>query len=1054
MTPPRILIVDDKEDNLYLLRTLLQADGFEVAEAHHGAEALDLARRSPPDLVVADILMPVMDGFSLCREWKQDPRLHSIPFVFYTATYTDGKDRDFALSLGAEDFIVKPAEPDALLAALRAALQKPPPSPPPPAAPEEAVFLKQYSETLIRKLEEKTLQLERDIAERKRTEQALRESQEALSLFMRHSPIYSFIKEVSPSQSRVLVASENYDRMIGIPGSQMAGKTMDELFPPDFAAKISADDWAVVSRGETLKLEEELNGRQYVTLKFPIPQEGRALLAGYTIDVTEQKQAVEALRESEERFRLLVKNSSDVICIIEPDYTQRFVSPSVERITGFSAEELQQKTIVDVVHPDDLPLARAAFEQAIAHPGQVFSARYRHIHKTLGWVHLEAIGQSALDVPSVHGVILSVRDISERMRAETALRESEERFRLLVKNSSDIIGILDLDGSQRYVSPAAETITGFSAETLQRMSVAEVVHPDDLPRVQAGLHECLEHPEKPHCVRYRHIHKTRGWVHVEAIGQSALDDPAVHGIVISVRDISERVRAEEERMESQARFAELFNANPSGLILVDRASRVIAQINPAAAAMIGLPPDQIVGQICNGFICPAETSACPICDLGQSLDRAERVLVRADGSHLPILKTVVPVLLGGQPYLLESFIDLSVQKASERERDRLQSQLNQAQKMESVGRLAGGVAHDFNNMLGVILGHVELALQDAAPDHPLRKDLLEIQKAASRSADLTRQLLAFARKQTVVPQVLDLNATVEGMLQMLRRLIGENIALSWSPGNPLGPVKMDPSQIHQILANLCVNARDAIAGAGEVAIASDDLSVDPALCAQHPGLVPGDYVRLTVRDTGSGMDANTLAHLFEPFFTTKEVGKGTGLGLATVYGIVKQNAGYVDVRSEPGRGTTFQIYLPRHKGPSSRDPAPAPAAPVAKGHETILLVEDEPSILGVGKTMLEKMGYRVLAAPTPGEALRLAEAHSGDIHLLITDVIMPEMNGRELAKNLLSLYPHLRRLFMSGYTADVIAAHGVLDDGTHFIQKPFTMKTLSEKVREALDPPT
>jgi CheY-like chemotaxis protein len=361
------------------------------------------------------------------------------------------------------------------------------------------------------------------------------------------------------------------------------------------------------------------------------------------------------------------------------------------------------------------------------------------------------------------------------------------------------------------------------------------------------------------------------------------------------------------------------------------------------------------------------------------------------------------------------------------------------------------VAHDFNNMLGAILGNAELALEALGPSHPARADLLEIQEAARRSADLTRQLLAFARRETVAPKVLDLNEAVGGMVKMLERLVGEGVNLAWRPGDSLWPVRMDPSQIDQVLANLVVNARDAVGDAGSVEVATENASLDAGFCATRTDARPGDYVVLTVRDDGCGMSANTMSHLFEPFFTTKAAGTGTGLGLATVYGVASQNGGFVDVSSEVGGGSEFRVYMPRHEG---RSAAPSERAPSDLGHgggETVLLVEDEPAILRLGAVMLERLGYRVITAATPGEAIRLARENSGEIRLLITDVVMPEMNGRDLARNLLSLYPDMSRLFMSGYTADVIAHHGVLDDGVHFLQKPFSTQDLAAKVREALD---
>ncbi len=384
-------------------------------------------------------------------------------------------------------------------------------------------------------------------------------------------------------------------------------------------------------------------------------------------------------------------------------------------------------------------------------------------------------------------------------------------------------------------------------------------------------------------------------------------------------------------------------------------------------------------------------------------------------------------------------------------RRKMEGQLQQAQKMEAIGTLAGGVAHDFNNMLMVILGHTELLLHRVEPTHPFHESLQKIQKAAGRSAYLTRQLLAFARKQTVVPKVLDLNETTEGMLKMLRRLIGEDIDLAWLPGKEIWPIRIDPSQLDQILANLCINARDAIAGVGKVTIETCNAPLDPAYCADHPEVAPGEYILISVSDNGCGMDKQTMAKIFEPFYTTKDVGKGTGLGLATVYGIVKQNNGFVNVYSEPGRGSTFKIYLPRHAVKMEELADTGETAPVARGSETILLVEDEPTILEMVQKMLESFGYRVLAAPTTDEAIRRAGETHETIHLLLTDVIMPEMNGQELAKNLHALHPNILTLFMSGYSANVIARHGVLEKGINFIQKPFSMQTLATKVREALD---
>ena len=371
--------------------------------------------------------------------------------------------------------------------------------------------------------------------------------------------------------------------------------------------------------------------------------------------------------------------------------------------------------------------------------------------------------------------------------------------------------------------------------------------------------------------------------------------------------------------------------------------------------------------------------------------------------------------------------------------------------MESVGRLAGGVAHDFNNMLGVILGQTEMALQQVDSSHPLFEGLQQIRHAAARSAELTAQLLGFARKQPIEPRVLDLNETVDGMLKMLQQLIGEDIDLSWHPSAEVWPLKADPSQISQILVNLCVNARDAITDVGKVTVATDTCVFDEAYCAGHRGFIPGEFVMLRVSDDGCGMDKATLDMIFEPYFTTKVTGSGTGLGLSTVYGIVKQNNGFIKVRSEPDEGTASTIYFPRHVGKIAQVQEEPSKVPVAQGHGTVLVVEDEPAILSLVSMMLEQQGCNVLATRSPGEALRLAEERPGGIDVLLTDVVMPEMNGRDLADRLLASWPDLKCLYMSGYTDDVISHRGVLDEDVSLLHKPFSMDDLLDALRRVLN---
>jgi two-component system sensor histidine kinase EvgS len=394
--------------------------------------------------------------------------------------------------------------------------------------------------------------------------------------------------------------------------------------------------------------------------------------------------------------------------------------------------------------------------------------------------------------------------------------------------------------------------------------------------------------------------------------------------------------------------------------------------------------------------------------------------------------------------------DITDRKKTKMALKEMQGQLIQAQKMESVGRLAGGVAHDYNNISGIIIGYAELCLDKAKAGTALHKHLQEILSAAQRAAEITRQLLAFARRQTVSPKVIDLNKTVAGMLKILRRLIGENIDLAWEPGSDTWPIKIDPTQIDQILANLCVNARDAITDVGKVTIETRNVTLDADYCVTHAGFVPGQFAMLSISDDGQGMAPEILEKVFEPFFTTKGVGMGTGLGMATVYGIVKQNDGCINIHSEPGSGTRVRIYLPRHMGlVVATDVSITDSVPMGRG-ETVLLVEDDAAILKLGQKLLTQLGYTVKAANTPHEAIEKAGRADGNIHLLITDVVMPEMNGRELATQLLTRCADLKILFMSGYTDNVIAPHGVLEEGIHFLPKPFSKRQLAVAVKQVL----
>jgi len=529
----------------------------------------------------------------------------------------------------------------------------------------------------------------------------------------------------------------------------------------------------------------------------------------------------------------------------------------------------------------------------------------------------------------------------------------------------------------------------------------------------------------------------------------------VAGLIISLRQRNKAVSA---LMESEEKYRALVENALEGIVILGMDGAIIFA-NQAVARMLKIPDISLLqGQNVFSFLAP-ESAQKAMQDFEQVQNGIDSYISEyrgftPGGCEIWIESIGKRIVYEGKPADIVSLREITGRKRAEEEKEHLWAQLTQSQKMESVGRLAGGVAHDFNNMLGVIMGHAEMALMESDPDLPIHNSLLEIRKAAERSADLTRQLLTYARKQTIAPEVLILNDEVTDMLDMLQRLIGEEIELIWCPGEQLWPVKLDPGQLDQVLTNLCINARDAISEQGCITVETKNKSIYELSSTDHGtdqrGILPGDYVLLSVRDNGCGMKPDILKNVFEPFYTTKGVGLGTGLGLATVYGIVRQNEGYIMVDSEPDQGSVFRIYLPRTDGfPGVRANQCTQTSGSASG-ERVLIVEDEPAILNMARIMLTSLGYRVMATSSPIEAIHQAQLCHGDIQLLISDVIMPEMNGQELAEMLLSQNPDIKRLFISGYTADVIAHHCVLDEGVFFLQKPFSMKQLSSKIREAL----
>jgi PAS domain S-box-containing protein len=690
--------------------------------------------------------------------------------------------------------------------------------------------------------------------------------------------------------------------------------------------------------GRVVRTEKGADGRCRAGVEFLVLRgdaarrlavfvEGRRAAASASCPAqAEESSAWESeLRASEARQAAIVDSALDCVLTLDHEGHIQEFNRAAEVTFGYRRSEVIGRHVAETIVPPALREARhRRFLRALSPDPHVGSDRR---------LELTAMRADGSEFPAELAVTsfllkgrtmftVSLRDLTER-------RRREERFRALVENSSDVTAIASADGVLQYVSEPVVRVLGRTAEEVTGTSGFDLVHEDDLGRAHAAFGRCLEQPGSPTLVNVRGRHTDGSWRHLEAVAVNHLDNPAIAGVVVNFRDVTERVRAEEEKR-------------------------------------------------------------------------------------------------------------------------RLEEQLRQAQRIEAVGRLAGGVAHDFNNLLAVILGYANLALGRCDDATAVRRNLEQIRRASERAASLTRQLLAFSRRQVLVPEVLDLGDVVGEVRRMLARLIGEDVEVVTEVAPDLGHVKADPGQVEQVLMNLAVNARDAMPGGGLLRIAVRNQDLDAAFVREHMGSREGPHVVLEVADSGLGMDEEVRSRIFEPFFTTKEKGKGTGLGLATVYGIVKQSGGYIDVETGLGRGARFLIYLPRvFESPLRAQPVAAQGP--ADGTETVLLVEDDPGVRGMTREVLESYGYRVLEARSGAEALRVSRGHAGPVALLLTDVVMPQMSGRALADHLAPERPEMKVLFASGYTDDAIVQHGVLNPGTEFLQKPFTPDALARRVRTLLD---
>jgi two-component system cell cycle sensor histidine kinase/response regulator CckA len=755
-------------------------------------------------------------------------------------------------------------------------------------------------------------------------------------------------------------------------------------------------------------------------------------------DVTERRAQEEGLRRSEELFSRAFQASPAAISISTlDDGKYLYVNERFLQFIGRGRQEVIGRTALDLAFWGD-PTDRERIVALLRRGGSLRDVPVA-IQRHDGERRQALVSLELVDLGGQACLLGLSYDVTERHRAEEAVRKSEERFRALVENSSEAVVLVDGRGGVVYQSPSAFRILGYSAEERLGRPAFELVHPDDVARARTTLQACLT-STAPQPLQARVRRKDGSWRDLEMVAASHLDDAAVGAIIVNYRDVTDRKRAEDDLRRSQEWLERAQAVAHVGSWVSDPSQGGRLEWSAETLRIFGLGTTDFDGRLETFFamVHPEDRAAVRQASEaalgGEGRYSVDHRILRADGTVRWVHEEadVLRDAHGRPASMIGTVQDIT-------DRKRLEEQLLQSQKMEAVGRLAGGIAHDFNNLLTAIIGYSDLLARRVKGTPRLEHNVGEILEAAERAAGLTRQLLAFSRKQVLQPRVLSLNAAVTDIEGMLRRVIGEDIQLVTALAGGLGQVRADPTQLEQVILNLAVNARDAMPRGGNLLLETANVDLDDAR-----------YVMLAVSDNGVGMDAETQSRVFEPFFTTKEPGKGTGLGLATVYGIVAQSGGSIRVDSEPGRGTTFKVLLPRVDEPAAVDP-PRAQLPAGGGCETVLVAEDEDGVRALICEVLRSLGYRVLEAPRPEAALDLMAGEGAPVRLLLTDVVMPGMDGRQLAERLTARQPNLRVLYMSGYTGEAIARHGVLEHGTELLQKPFTPEALARKVREVLD---
>jgi PAS domain S-box-containing protein len=821
--------------------------------------------------------------------------------------------------------------------------------------------------------------------------------------------------------------------------AEVLGQKLKDLFQSDLGTNLEENCRRAIAVRKPVTLEHWSERWHTWCAITAMPDPNGGVVVQFS-DITGQKAMENALRTSEEKFSKAFHSSPVSMCIVDVEKNSSFieVNEAFQRTTGYSRDELIGRTSTEIGlydNPQDLVESR----KRLLSDGGYRDLEIRFRRKN-GDILVGLISAEQMELGGKLCALAAAVDITERRRAQEALLESEELYRQLFDLESDVIVLGDrISGRLLAVNAAATVLYGYDKNELLAMNRVDLsAEPEET--VQSTVKGLAFIPLRWH-------RKKDGTVFPVEICGAYFDLKGRQVFVSAIRDITTRLRMEEALKKSEEKFFKAFHSNPAAITIADLTTRTYLEVNESFEEMMGFRSAETVGRTWTELSLWADPhdrdeAVAQLLREGRLRDREFRFRKKNGEMGSGILSADL-IEIDGRPCTITATVDVTA-------RLHLEGQLRQAQKLESVGRLAGGVAHDFNNLLTVINGYSDFVLGALNPADPLYSQVQQIKKAGERAARLTSQLLAFSRKQVVEPKSLNLNAVVNDAHQMLQRLIGEDIELNTRLDPLLGPVMADRGQIDQVIMNLVVNARDAMPTGGKLEITTRNVELDPAMAAANPEARPGKYALLSVHDTGTGIDDRTLPNIFEPFFTTKERGQGTGLGLSTAYGIIQQAGGWIDVQSELGRGATFQIYLPRADAASVRVAEQQQTPEAARGGETILVVEDSDETRTLTTTILSSYGYNILEAANGTEALSVEEKYTGEIHLLLTDVIMPGMNGKELSEQLRLRRPGIRILFTSGYPADVISRRGVLEKEIAYLPKPFTPNSLAAKVREIL----